>query len=194
WYFKTGPSDGEIPRAPCHMAFYIPDIDGAAGKPPQRDNDQCTRIFHSMVQAARNVSWDAPGPDSDLNPGSPPSPIKLPGGAGTGNGRGLVAALHGPAGTGKTLTAEGIAEMLKNPFYADVFLEQRESHDISRNALVSIFLRMSEYFQGILFLTTNRVIKNAVRTAQSIALIENEKLSMTHLPKVLLVGEAFAKD
>ena len=29
--------------------------------------------------------------------------------------------------------------------------------DIHRNALVSIFLRLLEYFQGILFLTTNRV-------------------------------------
>ena len=40
---------------------------------------------------------------------------------------------------------------------ADVFLEQREVHDVGRNALVSVFLRMLEYFQGILFLTTNRV-------------------------------------
>lgn len=40
---------------------------------------------------------------------------------------------------------------------ADVFLEKREVHDIHRNALVSIFLRLLEYFQGILFLTTNRV-------------------------------------
>jgi hypothetical protein len=40
---------------------------------------------------------------------------------------------------------------------ADVFLERREVHDIHRNALVSIFLRLLEYFQGILFLTTNRV-------------------------------------
>ncbi|EGP83924.1 uncharacterized protein MYCGRDRAFT_87870 [Zymoseptoria tritici IPO323] len=40
---------------------------------------------------------------------------------------------------------------------ADVFLEKREIHDIHRNALVSIFLRLLEYFQGILFLTTNRV-------------------------------------
>jgi len=40
---------------------------------------------------------------------------------------------------------------------ADVFLEKRELHDIGRNALVSIFLRMLEYFQGVLFLTTNRV-------------------------------------
>ena len=40
---------------------------------------------------------------------------------------------------------------------ADVFLEIRTSNDVSRNALVSIFLRTLEYFQGILFLTTNRV-------------------------------------
>ena len=40
---------------------------------------------------------------------------------------------------------------------ADVFLEQREYRDIQRNALVTVFLRQLEYFQGILFLTTNRV-------------------------------------
>lgn len=40
---------------------------------------------------------------------------------------------------------------------ADVFLEKRSMLDIHRNALVSIFLRQLEYFQGILFLTTNRV-------------------------------------
>ncbi|KKY25123.1 putative aaa family atpase [Phaeomoniella chlamydospora] len=40
---------------------------------------------------------------------------------------------------------------------ADVFLEKRSLHDIHRNSLVGIFLRLLEYFQGILFLTTNRV-------------------------------------
>lgn len=40
---------------------------------------------------------------------------------------------------------------------ADVFLEKRNLQDVHRNALVSIFLRQLEYFQGILFLTTNRV-------------------------------------
>lgn len=111
----------------------------------------------------------------------------------TGKGRGLVAVLHGPPGVGKTLTAEGIAELLKRPLYcvssgelgtspgqlehelqrvldiaqgwgavllldeADVFLEKRSFADMNRNALVSIFLRMLEYFRGILFLTTNRV-------------------------------------
>ncbi|KIJ62330.1 hypothetical protein HYDPIDRAFT_114844 [Hydnomerulius pinastri MD-312] len=38
---------------------------------------------------------------------------------------------------------------------ADVFLSRRAETDIERNALVSIFLRQLEYFQGILFLTTN---------------------------------------
>lgn len=40
---------------------------------------------------------------------------------------------------------------------ADVYLEQRSSQDIRRNGLVSVFLRHLEYFQGIMFLTTNRV-------------------------------------
>ena len=39
---------------------------------------------------------------------------------------------------------------------ADVFLEERSSHDLERNKLVSIFLRILEYYSGILFLTTNR--------------------------------------
>lgn len=40
---------------------------------------------------------------------------------------------------------------------ADVFLQQRDSNDIKRNALVSVFLRQIEYYQGILMLTTNRI-------------------------------------
>lgn len=39
----------------------------------------------------------------------------------------------------------------------DVFLEERTSSDLERNKLVSIFLRTLEYYEGILFLTTNRV-------------------------------------
>ncbi|KAJ5280861.1 hypothetical protein N7478_006233 [Penicillium angulare] len=39
---------------------------------------------------------------------------------------------------------------------ADVFMEARSATDIMRNELVSIFLRMLEYYEGILFLTTNR--------------------------------------
>lgn len=40
---------------------------------------------------------------------------------------------------------------------ADVFLEQRSTDSLERNKMVSIFLRMLEYFQGVLFLTTNRL-------------------------------------
>jgi SpoVK/Ycf46/Vps4 family AAA+-type ATPase len=40
---------------------------------------------------------------------------------------------------------------------ADVFLEERSLHELERNKLVSIFLRVLEYFEGIMFLTTNRV-------------------------------------
>ncbi|KAI1324566.1 hypothetical protein F5Y16DRAFT_423877 [Xylariaceae sp. FL0255] len=40
---------------------------------------------------------------------------------------------------------------------ADVFLSQRETSALQRNALVSVFLRVLEYYTGILFLTTNRV-------------------------------------
>ncbi len=42
---------------------------------------------------------------------------------------------------------------------ADVFLESRDEHNILRNAMVGIFLRLMEYHQGIIFLTTNRVKK-----------------------------------
>ncbi|KAH7309775.1 hypothetical protein B0I35DRAFT_358846 [Stachybotrys elegans] len=40
---------------------------------------------------------------------------------------------------------------------ADIFLSRRELGDLERNALVSVFLRVLEYYGGILFLTTNRV-------------------------------------
>ncbi|KAK4972111.1 hypothetical protein LTR42_006617 [Elasticomyces elasticus] len=40
---------------------------------------------------------------------------------------------------------------------ADVFLEQRTIDNMQRNALVSTFLRLIEFYDGILILTTNRV-------------------------------------
>ena len=40
---------------------------------------------------------------------------------------------------------------------ADIFLERRNESDIVRNAMVGIFLRLLEYHQGVLFLTTNRL-------------------------------------
>ncbi|GAA5854256.1 hypothetical protein JCM9279_005099 [Rhodotorula babjevae] len=108
-------------------------------------------------------------------------------------GNGLVMALHGAAGTGKTLTAEAVAEHLRRPLYsvsagelghnassleqqlrtilelatawsavllideADIFLAKRDPLHLERNALVGIFLRMLEYFSGVLILTTNRI-------------------------------------
>ncbi|GJC94819.1 AAA family ATPase [Colletotrichum higginsianum] len=40
---------------------------------------------------------------------------------------------------------------------ADVFLSARERMDFTRNGLVAVFLRVLEYYAGILFLTTNRI-------------------------------------
>ncbi|UNI23457.1 hypothetical protein JDV02_009275 [Purpureocillium takamizusanense] len=40
---------------------------------------------------------------------------------------------------------------------ADVYLERRRASDLSRNGLVSVFLRALEYYRGVLVLTTNRV-------------------------------------
>ncbi|KAM3447880.1 hypothetical protein MY3296_008296 [Beauveria thailandica] len=39
----------------------------------------------------------------------------------------------------------------------DVFLEERTTADLERNRIVSIFLRTLEYYESILFLTTNRI-------------------------------------
>ncbi|KAJ2990888.1 hypothetical protein NUW58_g2732 [Xylaria curta] len=40
---------------------------------------------------------------------------------------------------------------------ADIFLADRKPDNLERNALVSVFLRILEYYNGILILTTNRV-------------------------------------
>jgi SpoVK/Ycf46/Vps4 family AAA+-type ATPase len=40
---------------------------------------------------------------------------------------------------------------------ADLFLTKRTQKDMKRNAFVTIFLRQLEYYQGILFLTSNRI-------------------------------------
>ncbi|KAI1853082.1 hypothetical protein JX266_001788 [Neoarthrinium moseri] len=110
-----------------------------------------------------------------------------------GKGNGLIMLLHGSPGTGKTLTAESVAEFAEKPLYrvtcgdmgteamdvekyletvlylakiwncvllldeADVFLEERSVSDLQRNSLVSVFLRVLEYYEGIMILTSNRV-------------------------------------
>lgn len=38
----------------------------------------------------------------------------------------------------------------------DIFMEKRQNMDVFRNAMVGVFLRLLEYYPGILFLTTNR--------------------------------------
>ncbi|ETS76758.1 hypothetical protein PFICI_12145 [Pestalotiopsis fici W106-1] len=66
--------------------------------------------------------------------------------------------------------AEGVEAYLESVLYigkiwgcvilldeADVFLEERSLADLQRNALVSVFLRVLEYYDGILILTSNRV-------------------------------------
>ena len=40
---------------------------------------------------------------------------------------------------------------------ADVLMTQRSVSDLHRNAIVAVFLRLLEYYRGMLFLTTNRV-------------------------------------
>lgn len=111
----------------------------------------------------------------------------------SGKGNGLIMLMHGGPGTGKTLTAESVAEIAKMPLYrvtcgdigtnmeavekylntvlhlgktwncvllldeADIFLEERSMSDLKRNSLVSVFLRILEYYDGILILTSNRV-------------------------------------
>lgn len=110
-----------------------------------------------------------------------------------GKGKGLIGLLSGKPGSGKTLTAESVSQLTRQPLYtisagelgekpqevdekltmvlalavtwdavvlldeADVFLQTRDDNNVTRNALVSIFLRQLEYFEGILVLTTNRI-------------------------------------
>jgi SpoVK/Ycf46/Vps4 family AAA+-type ATPase len=147
---------------------------------------------------------------------------------------------------------------------ADVFLQARTLHEIQRNAMVGVFLRILEYHQRIMFLTTNRIatfdeafksrisvainykdldvntrrsiwvnflamatvkivdtklveddvayltteqleklaskcfngreIKNAVRTAQALAMSTNKKLNYALLLKVIHIMEEFDQD
>ncbi|KAL8767276.1 MAG: hypothetical protein Q9209_006202, partial [Squamulea sp. 1 TL-2023] len=72
-----------------------------------------------------------------------------------GKGKGLIFLLHGPPGVGKTYTAARWNAILSLD-EADVYMQDRAQHNVQANQLVSILLRMAEYCEGILFLTTNR--------------------------------------
>ncbi|UKZ73163.1 hypothetical protein TrVFT333_000804 [Trichoderma virens FT-333] len=63
---------------------------------------------------------------------------------------------------------------------ADVFLTQRKATDLEHNSIVSVFLRVLEYYEGILFLTTNRVshFDSAIKSRIHLA-IHYPKLSRT---------------
>jgi len=109
-----------------------------------------------------------------------------------GKSGGTTVLCAGPAGVGKTLTAEVYSEIIKRPLYrvhsgqlglnvaametalkdvltraqrwgavmlideADVYIKKRDDN-IATNAVVGVFLRVLEYFNGLLFMTTNRV-------------------------------------
>ncbi|KAI9694334.1 MAG: hypothetical protein M1820_009023 [Bogoriella megaspora] len=68
---------------------------------------------------------------------------------------------------------------------ADVFLAKRSREDIKRNGLVSVFLRVLEYYSGILFLTTNRVgaLDDAFRSRLHLTLYY-PKLDRVHTIKI----------
>lgn len=125
-----------------------------------------------------------------------------------GKSGGTTVLCAGPAGVGKTLTAEVYAEIVRRPLYrvhsgqlglnvaametalkdvltraqrwgavmlideADVYIRRRDDN-IATNAVVGVFLRVLEYFNGLLFLTTNRVddIDEAI-VSRCIALIK----------------------
>lgn len=125
-----------------------------------------------------------------------------------GKSGGTTVLCAGPAGVGKTLTAEVYSEIIKKPLYrvhsgqlglnvkemeqalretltraqrwgavmlideADVYIKRRDDN-IASNAVVGVFLRVLEYFNGLLFLTTNRVndIDEAI-VSRCIALIK----------------------
>lgn len=109
-----------------------------------------------------------------------------------GKSGGTTVLCAGPAGVGKTLTAEVYSEIIQRPLYrvhsgqlglnvaemekilketliraqrwgavmlideADVYIKKR-ADNLAANAVVGVFLRVLEYFNGLLFMTTNRV-------------------------------------
>ncbi|CAD6448075.1 a56ed3e4-431d-41f8-b4f6-7bb6a024c650 [Sclerotinia trifoliorum] len=108
-------------------------------------------------------------------------------------GNGSIILLRGSSGTGKTLTAESVSEVVEKPLYvtscseigttpealekalerifflgrvwkcvilledAEMFLEKRTLGDLQRNALISVFLRALESYNGIVILTSSPI-------------------------------------
>lgn len=68
---------------------------------------------------------------------------------------------------------------------ADIFMEKRSTNDVHRNAMVSVFLRLLERHQGVMFLTTNRMehMDEAFRSRIS-AVIEYKQLDESKRKKV----------
>ncbi|KAG6358336.1 hypothetical protein INS49_014220 [Diaporthe citri] len=149
-------------------------------------------------------------------------------------GNGFIMLLHGGPGTGKTFTAESVAELAQKPLYAvtcgdmgtkpeavekhlqsnlslgkrwdcvvlldeaDVFLEQRTLNDLKRNALVCVFLRVIEYYEGIMVLTSNRVgvfdeaFKSRIQLAlryDNLGKAERTKVWRNFFSRLRLIGE-----
>ncbi|MGD0958485.1 MAG: ATP-binding protein [Methylomonas sp.] len=137
-----------------------------------------------------------------------------------GKSGGTTVLCAGPAGVGKTLTAEVYSEIIKRPLYrvhsgqlglnvaemekvlketliraqrwgavmlideADVYIKRRNDN-LASNAVVGVFLRVLEYFNGLLFLTTNRVddIDEAI-ISRCIALIKYQAPDFTDRRKI----------
>ena len=68
---------------------------------------------------------------------------------------------------------------------ADVYLEGYSLKNVQHNSLVLIFLRHLEYFQGIMFLTTNRVtVFNNVFRSKIIFAIKFDNLNINVKRKI----------
>lgn len=137
-----------------------------------------------------------------------------------GKSGGTICICTGEPGTGKTLTAEVMSEVVKRPLYkvncsqlgtdeeaieselnkvltraarwkalllideADVYVRTRDN-DIQQNAIVGVFLRVLEYYRGILFLTSNRavVIDDAILSRATVH-IKYEKPNQESLNRI----------
>ncbi|CZR69839.1 uncharacterized protein PAC_19739 [Phialocephala subalpina] len=82
----------------------------------------------------------------------------------------------------------------------DVFLASRERKDFKRNGLVALFLRVLEYYAGILFLTTNRVggfdeaFASRIHMSLHYPDLDSEKTKDVFKPNLDLINEKFAHE